>query len=205
MRANSNNILIETTKISRINISGSGWMGADTGPNIYSVLNPAVESITILGTHMERAAGGWHIQCPANSICLLNARLYAGDGLCTTNVSRYFVIEPQTASIVTNINLETGNDVTLNGHYINEAGRITADTTADLEIGVQQSGKQVKVYDWGAAAYMLVLDKDTVDLNNNVLKDPLNEADATLSGTPLLVHVMIGATPYYFKIYPTKT
>ena len=32
-----------------------------------------------------------------------------------------------------------------------------------------------------------------------------NRADGTLSGTPLLVKIYIGATPYYLKVYPTVT
>lgn len=30
-----------------------------------------------------------------------------------------------------------------------------------------------------------------------------NQADATVGGTPLLVKIDIGGTPYWFKVYPT--
>jgi hypothetical protein len=43
------------------------------------------------------------------------------------------------------------------------------------------------------------------DMKNNQIKNPLNEADATLSGTPKLVKIDIDGVPYYFKVYPTKT
>jgi len=32
-----------------------------------------------------------------------------------------------------------------------------------------------------------------------------NQADGTLGGTPLLIKIDIGGTPYYWKIYPTVT
>jgi len=44
-----------------------------------------------------------------------------------------------------------------------------------------------------------------IDMDNNEIKNPKNEADATLSGTPKIIEIDIGGTPYYFKVYPTKT
>jgi len=41
-----------------------------------------------------------------------------------------------------------------------------------------------------------------VRISNPVFRD---EADATLSGTPRVLSVLIDGTPYYFKAYPTKT
>ena len=46
----------------------------------------------------------------------------------------------------------------------------------------------------------------TIEADASVkLVNPENQADGTLSGTPLLVKIYIGATPYFFKIYPTVT
>lgn len=44
-----------------------------------------------------------------------------------------------------------------------------------------------------------------LDLQDNTIMDITNHADATLSGTPKLTELDIGGTPYYFKVYPTKT
>jgi len=49
-----------------------------------------------------------------------------------------------------------------------------------------------------------VFDYDKVDCMNAPLKDIKNHTDAALSGTPKVVEVLIGATPYFFKVYPTK-
>lgn len=46
---------------------------------------------------------------------------------------------------------------------------------------------------------------DKIDVKNFPIKNIKNHADATLSGTPRVVELLIGATPYYFKVYPTKT
>ena len=46
----------------------------------------------------------------------------------------------------------------------------------------------------------------TVEADTSVkLVNLENQADGTLSGTPLLVKIYIGATPYYFRINPTVT
>jgi len=42
-------------------------------------------------------------------------------------------------------------------------------------------------------------------LNNQLIQDPKNYADATLSGTPKIVEMKIGGVSYYVKVYPTKT
>lgn len=201
----ANNIKIQNTRASKLNFYGGGWVGADTGYNIYSDLNPALESLTAVGTHFERASGDYNIKCPATSIGLFNVRMYGGSGLDTTNVTRYIILDSDTSSILTNINWETENDLTLNGHYLNEVGRITNDSGSALEIAVQDSGQEIKFFDLGANEYMMLLTKDTIDFKDNVLKDPANEADATLSGTPRIVQIKIGSTPYYFKVYPTKS
>lgn len=56
-----------------------------------------------------------------------------------------------------------------------------------------------------ATAYLLSLHHDKIDVHNLPIKDIKNHADATLSGTPKLIELLIGTTPYYFKVYPTKT
>ena len=44
-----------------------------------------------------------------------------------------------------------------------------------------------------------------VDIKGGKLKDMLDYDDAVLSGTPRIVEIDIDGTPYYFKVYPTKT
>lgn len=52
---------------------------------------------------------------------------------------------------------------------------------------------------------VLFLTKDYVSVKGLPIKDIKNHADATLSGTPKIIELLIGSTPYYFKVYPTKT
>ena len=47
--------------------------------------------------------------------------------------------------------------------------------------------------------------QEGVNLWGSPIKNPTSFADGTLSGTPKLIEVVLGATPYYFKAYPTKT
>lgn len=46
---------------------------------------------------------------------------------------------------------------------------------------------------------------DYIDIHNNPIKDIKNHVDATLSGTPKIIELLVGSTSYYFKVYPTKT
>jgi len=57
----------------------------------------------------------------------------------------------------------------------------------------------------GTTVVPLELFWDKIDVKNKPIKDIKNHADATLSGTPRIVEFLIGNTPYYFKVYPTKT
>jgi hypothetical protein len=41
--------------------------------------------------------------------------------------------------------------------------------------------------------------------NGILITNPKNTTNATVSGTPVTVQVTIGATPYYFLVYPTST
>ena len=44
----------------------------------------------------------------------------------------------------------------------------------------------------------------TIEADTSVkIVNPENQVDGTLTGTPLLIKVTIGATPYYLKVYPT--
>jgi len=70
----------------------------------------------------------------------------------------------------------------------------------------------ILVFWWKSTAYspfQLYKGGDTmygdIDMNDNEIKNPANEADATLSGTAKLIKIDIGGTPYYIKAYPTKT
>ncbi len=57
----------------------------------------------------------------------------------------------------------------------------------------------------GSTVAVLKLEEDKIDVKNLPIKNIKNHADATLSGTPKIIEFLIGATPYYFKVYPTKT
>ena len=44
-----------------------------------------------------------------------------------------------------------------------------------------------------------------VNLYGNPIVNMESYDDATLSGTPKVIGIRLGTTPYYFKVYPTKT
>ena len=68
------------------------------------------------------------------------------------------------------------------------------------------SDKQVRLRDDAIKIYSDADGSLTIEADTAVkLVNPENQADGTLGGTPLLVKVMIGAVPYYFKIYPSVT
>ena len=68
------------------------------------------------------------------------------------------------------------------------------------------SDKQIRLRDNDIKIYSDADGSLTVEADVSVkLVNPENQADGTLGGTPLLVKVYIGATPYYFKVYPEVT
>ena len=50
----------------------------------------------------------------------------------------------------------------------------------------------------------LVLNYNNVDVKNFPIKDIKNHDASALSGTKKVIEILIGATPYYFEVYPTK-
>ena len=63
--------------------------------------------------------------------------------------------------------------------------------------------KEIRFRDTALKIYSDADGSLTVEADASVkIVTPENQADGTLGGTPLLVKVYIGATPYYFKIYP---
>jgi len=57
----------------------------------------------------------------------------------------------------------------------------------------------------GNAVTSLEVYSDKIDLKNHTIKDIKNHDNATLSGTPKILEFDIEGTPYYVKVYPTKS
>jgi len=57
----------------------------------------------------------------------------------------------------------------------------------------------------GSEHVSLKIYHDKLDVRSSTIKDIKNHADAALSGTPKIIEFDIGGTPYYVKVYPTKT
>jgi len=57
-----------------------------------------------------------------------------------------------------------------------------------------------------ACEYTTVLDMQStyIDIKGLPIKDIKNHAHSALSGTKKLIEIMIGDTPYYAEVYPTK-
>ena len=77
-------------------------------------------------------------------------------------------------------------------HFLKPAGKASS-----IQLHVRHSSggwrTPIQIYD------------DKIDVKSHPIKDIKNHADATLSGTPKVIELLIGATSYYFKAYPTKT
>ena len=56
----------------------------------------------------------------------------------------------------------------------------------------------------GAYSSRLRIYHDKIDVKNLPIKDIKNHAHSALSGTKKLIEILIGGTPYYFEVYPTK-
>lgn len=56
----------------------------------------------------------------------------------------------------------------------------------------------------GNAVSFFTFEHDKIDLKNTVIKDMKNHSASALSGTKKVVEILIGTTPYYFEVYPTK-
>lgn len=82
---------------------------------------------------------------------------------------------------------------------------------ARYQNGVIPSGSQI-LFDFvnyyaqaGGTRILAIRANNRIDFLDHYIANPKNHADATLSGTPKVVEIDIGGTPYYFKVYPTKT
>jgi hypothetical protein len=137
------NILLQNIESNEITMAGSTVVASDA-PNIYSTLNPAVESINIIGGKLERNAGGPHIQCPARNINVICPQYVGGSGIDKTNVTNYFEIKNGGASIDTNY------DFSMNSRYLldpkNYVDATLSGTPKIVEIKIGGVSYYVKVY-----------------------------------------------------------
>ena len=84
--------------------------------------------------------------------------------------------------------------------------KISGDTCGHMFYDHVNERMVIESYDYSTLTFKtLRLSALNIDLWNNVIKDPKNGATGTLSGTDRVVEIDIGGTPYYFKVYPTKT
>jgi len=72
-----------------------------------------------------------------------------------------------------------------------------------VKIG-ETSSFTISLYNNGLKDAFMV-DADNFDIKNKVLKNIKNYDDATLSGTPKIIEINLGGTPYYIKAYPSKS
>lgn len=71
--------------------------------------------------------------------------------------------------------------------------------------GVNNSYLAFYVLDTAASSKNpLTIRHDMIELQNIPIKNIKNHAASALSGTKKVVEIMIGPTPYYFEVYPTK-
>ena len=68
----------------------------------------------------------------------------------------------------------------------------------------ENSSMTIRLYNNGMSDAFMV-DANNFDIKNKVLKNIKNYDDATLSGTPKIIEINLGGTPYYIKAYPTKS
>ncbi len=93
------NILIANYRIESLTLVECEMKGTDA-PNIYSTLDPALTSLTILGGRMVRNEGGYRVDVNASNVVTLNT-VMAGEGIILgVNLAwpdRYLIIDPGVA------------------------------------------------------------------------------------------------------------
>jgi hypothetical protein len=100
------NILIANYRIESLTLVECEVKGSDA-PNIYSTLDPALTSLTILGGRLVRAAGGYHVDVNASNVVTLNTVMATGDGVNLAWPDRYLILDPGVAY------LNLGNKIAL--------------------------------------------------------------------------------------------
>lgn len=103
-----------------------------------------------------------------------------------------------------------------NIHAYDNQGAHTQDYGVDFGTG-DESAKDICVCNvWGegntsglfrgtiTAKFNIQGIADRIVMNDGLLVDPKNHADATLSGTEIIIEIEVNGSPYYFKVSPTK-
>jgi hypothetical protein len=85
---------------------------------------------------------------------------------------------------------------------IDAAKRLYLDGGSDTYIR-ETSANVVDVYVGGVQ--MMQLNTTHIDINQKVLRNPKNNANTAVSGTPKTVEIDIAGTPYYFLAYPASS
>ncbi len=98
------NILVKDYAISKLTVTGGTFL-ADRSPNIYSLLNPCAETITLVGTLFwnNPEYAGYNIVVATGKLVSVGCT-YNGQGIDKTNVAAYLIFDRDTGKI------ETGTD-----------------------------------------------------------------------------------------------
>ncbi len=96
------NILVRNRMMSKLTIIG-GVFHADESSNIYSVLNPCAETITLIGALFESNVqySGYNIAAPTQKLVSIG-NTYNWHGIDKTNVTTYLIFDKDNTEIETN-------------------------------------------------------------------------------------------------------
>lgn len=191
------NILVEDTQMDMLSIIGNRWMATNTMNNIYSTLSPAIEDAVFVNTLFETSVVGFCIDCEIKNLHAALCRGWIGgvtpNWIDLSKVTRYWVQTHNANEIVQNIHMLLPNVTYYRGETVAGADVNLIGMGADDQISLGMGGYDVKTHS----------DIEFQGLYD--IKDMIYSADATLSGTPRVIQVIFGVTPYYWKVYPTKT
>jgi len=73
------------------------------------------------------------------------------------------------------------------------------------QLGSEEANIKEFLYDGSTQVEVFEYGKSIFDVKNKPIKDIKNYDDATLSGTPKIIEINLGGTPYYIKAYPNKS
>ena len=215
------NIKIVDSPCRELGLFGVRMFG-NTFPNIYSdVLAPnrALWNLVISGGVIEPRGDNYAVQCPTYNLEVNSSDMVCGssDLVDLTNVYLYWLNSRGDSFIKTNKTIKTEGDSAIIEGATDKQLKITAKgttggglllnygSTRPIYVGGNVDGVGPDLIRLTPVAGDVHCDKDLNLQGTMRIKNPLSYNDATLSGTPKIVEIVVGNDVYYFKVYPTKT
>ena len=164
------NIVVQNKQITELSMMNC-YTQCTNAPNLYSVLNPAMETLEVIGGKMERNAGGYNIDMYITDAMLMNLAFPTGDGIDKTKLTHYLINQQGAGQIDTNLPTVLTNNVPV---YMQDSGGVqravlVLDSSnvvrifnpagaGHIEVQPYVSGGRVKLYNVADGKWLAELD-----------------------------------------------